>query len=56
MCLAIPGRVIEAFEKGGMRMARVQFGGVAREACLVPDTKLANMYWCMYCLTRHSTA
>lgn len=34
MCLAIPGKVLETFEKGGLRMARVQFGGIVREACL----------------------
>ncbi|HEY1646714.1 MAG TPA: HypC/HybG/HupF family hydrogenase formation chaperone [Terracidiphilus sp.] len=41
MCLAIPGKVVETFDRGGMRMARVQFGGVTREACLeyVPDTQ-----------------
>lgn len=41
MCLAIPGKVIEAFDQGGMRLARVQFGGIVREACLeyVPDTR-----------------
>ena len=41
MCLAIPGKVVETFDRGGMRMARVQFGGVTREACLeyVPETK-----------------
>jgi hydrogenase expression/formation protein HypC len=41
MCLAIPGRVIETFEKTGMQMGRVQFGGVTREACLeyVPETQ-----------------
>ena len=40
MCLAIPGKVIETFDQNGMRMARVQFGGITREACLeyVPDT------------------
>lgn len=40
MCLAIPGKVIETFDKGGMLMARVQFGGIIREACLeyVPET------------------
>ena len=39
MCLAIPGRIVEAFDRDGMRMARVQFGGIVREACLeyVPD-------------------
>ncbi len=44
MCLAIPGKVVESFDKGGMRMARVQFGGIVREACLeyVPDTKIGE--------------
>lgn len=44
MCLAIPGKVIDAFDKDGMRMARVQFGGITREACLeyVPDTKVGE--------------
>ncbi len=41
MCLAIPGRVVQVYEAGGMRMAKVQFGGVTREACLesVPETR-----------------
>jgi hydrogenase expression/formation protein HypC len=40
MCLAIPGKVLEAYDQRGMRMARVQFGGIVREACLeyVPET------------------
>lgn len=40
MCLAIPGKVVETFEQRGMRMAKVQFGGIVREACLeyVPGT------------------
>jgi hydrogenase expression/formation protein HypC len=44
MCLAIPGKVVDAFDKGGMRMAKVQFGGIMREACLeyVPDTKVGE--------------
>lgn len=44
MCLAIPGKVVEAFDLGGMRMAKVQFGGIIREACLeyVPDTKVGE--------------
>lgn len=44
MCLAIPGKVVDAFSKGGMRMAKVQFGGITREACLeyVPDTKIGE--------------
>lgn len=41
MCLAIPGKVLESYESGGLRMARVQFGGIVREACLeyVPEAK-----------------
>ena len=45
MCLAIPGKVIETYtDGGGMRMAKVQFGGVVREACLeyVPETKVGE--------------
>jgi hydrogenase expression/formation protein HypC len=44
MCLAIPGKVIELYEQGGMRMAKVQFGGISREACLeyVPETKTGD--------------
>jgi hydrogenase expression/formation protein HypC len=44
MCLAIPGKVMETFDRGGMQMARVQFGGVTREACLeyVPDTQVGE--------------
>jgi hydrogenase expression/formation protein HypC len=42
MCLAIPGKVVEVFQHEGLHMARVQFGGVTRDACLdyVPDTKV----------------
>ena len=41
MCLAIPGKVIETYDQGGLRMARVQFGGITREACLeyLPETQ-----------------
>jgi hydrogenase expression/formation protein HypC len=44
MCLAIPGKVVDSFDKDGMRMAKVQFGGIVREACLeyVPDTKIGE--------------
>jgi hydrogenase expression/formation protein HypC len=44
MCLAIPGKVVETFDRAGMQMARVQFGGVTREACLeyVPETQIGE--------------
>ena len=44
MCLAIPGKVVEVFDQQGMRMAKVQFGGILREACLeyVPETQVGD--------------
>jgi hydrogenase expression/formation protein HypC len=44
MCLAIPGKVTELYEQAGMRMAKVQFGGITREACLeyVPETQVGQ--------------
>jgi len=44
MCLAIPGKVVETFDQRGLRMARVQFGGIIREACLeyVPETQVGE--------------
>ena len=44
MCLAIPGKVAEIFTHEGMHMARVEFGGVTREACLdyVPETQVGD--------------
>ena len=39
MCLAIPGKILDSEDIGGMRLGRVQFGGVTRKAYLdyVPD-------------------
>ena len=44
MCLAIPGKVLSDFEQNGMRMAKVKFGGVVRDACLeyVPETQIGD--------------
>ena len=44
MCLAIPGKVVEILENHGLRMAKVQFGGITREACLeyVPETQVGQ--------------
>ncbi len=41
MCLGIPGKILERFEFQGLRMAKVQFGGIVREACLecVPEAR-----------------
>ena len=44
MCLAIPGKVLSDYQQGNMRMAKVQFGGIVREACLeyVPEVKVGD--------------
>ncbi|HEY9152268.1 MAG TPA: HypC/HybG/HupF family hydrogenase formation chaperone [Anaerolineales bacterium] len=44
MCLAVPGKIIEIYEKGGLKMAKVDFGGIFREACLdyVHEAKLED--------------
>ncbi len=44
MCLAIPGKILELKEQNGIRVARVQFGGITREAYLefVPEAKAGD--------------
>ncbi|MBM3127910.1 MAG: HypC/HybG/HupF family hydrogenase formation chaperone [Chloroflexi bacterium] len=44
MCLAVPGKIIEIYNAGGLKMAKVDFGGVTREACLeyVPDAQVGD--------------
>lgn len=44
MCLAIPGEIVEIWEKAGFRHGKVRFGGVAREICLayVPDAQVGD--------------
>jgi hydrogenase expression/formation protein HypC len=44
MCLGIPGKVVEIRDDGPLRMARVDFGGVRKEACLayLPEVGLGD--------------
>jgi hydrogenase expression/formation protein HypC len=44
MCLAIPGKVLEAVESGWNRIAKVQFGGVTRQVYLdfVPEAGIGD--------------
>ena len=39
MCLAIPGKILDAQEQNGIRFGNVQFGGITRQTFLdfVPD-------------------
>ncbi len=41
MCLGIPGKIVETFEKSGLLMGKVDFGGATREVCLayVPEAQ-----------------
>jgi hydrogenase expression/formation protein HypC len=44
MCLGVPGKIVEIHEAGGLKMGKVDFGGVTREACLayVPDAQVGE--------------
>jgi hydrogenase expression/formation protein HypC len=44
MCLAIPGKISSLHENMGIPMARVDFGGITRDACLsyVPDARVGE--------------
>ena len=47
MCLGVPGKIVDVYEKNGLKMAKVDFGGVFREACLsyVPEATIGE-----YCI------
>ncbi len=44
MCLGIPGKVIEIYQINGMKMGKVDFGGVIKETCLefLPDIQVGD--------------
>ena len=44
MCLAIPGKILSSEIHNGIRVGRVQFGGITREACLdfVPEASVGD--------------
>lgn len=41
MCLAIPGEVVEIFEKDGLKMGIIDYAGARNQVCLeyVPEIK-----------------
>jgi hydrogenase expression/formation protein HypC len=47
MCLGVPGKIIEVFDSSGMKMGRIDFGGVMKEVCLayVPEAAVGD-----YCI------
>ncbi len=44
MCLAVPGKITEIYVRDGLTMGHLDFGGVAREACLtyVPEAQVGD--------------
>ena len=44
MCLGVPGKIVEFIEGGPLRMCKVDFGGVFREACIdtLPEAKIGD--------------
>lgn len=47
MCLGVPGKIVEIYERDGLKMGKVDFGGVTREACLAytPEANVGD--WAM---------
>ncbi len=44
MCLGVPGKIIEIYTAGTLRMCKIDFGGVLREACIetLPEAKIGD--------------
>ena len=44
MCLGVPGKITSIYEANGLKMAKIDFGGVSREACIqtLPDAKVGD--------------
>lgn len=44
MCLGVPGKITEMYERDGLPMARIDFGGIVKEACLayVPEAQIGD--------------
>ena len=44
MCLGIPGKIVEFIESPGLKMCKVDFGGVVRQVCIetIPEAKIGD--------------
>ena len=44
MCLAIPGKILEIYDREGLKMGKIQFGGIARNICLeyIPEAEVGD--------------
>lgn len=44
MCLAIPGKITQIYQKDSLHMAKIDFGGISREICLAytPEAEVGD--------------
>lgn len=44
MCLGIPGRLVEVYQRNDLPMGKVSFGGILKEACLAytPEARVGD--------------
>jgi hydrogenase expression/formation protein HypC len=44
MCLGIPGRLTEVYQRDGLVMGKVEFGGILKETCLsyTPEAQVGD--------------
>jgi hydrogenase expression/formation protein HypC len=44
MCLGVPGKIVEIYEVEGLKMGKIDFGGLIKEACLeyLPDAQVGE--------------
>jgi len=44
MCLGIPGKITDIYQKDSLRMAKIDFGGIIKEACLeyTPEAEVGD--------------
>jgi hydrogenase expression/formation protein HypC len=44
MCLGVPGKIVEVYEREGLKMGKVDFGGIMKEVCLayVPEAQVGH--------------
>jgi hydrogenase expression/formation protein HypC len=44
MCLGIPGQIKETFQANGLRMGKLNFGGIVKDVCLeyLPEAQVGD--------------
>jgi hydrogenase expression/formation protein HypC len=44
MCLGVPGKIVEIYNNDSLRMGKIDYGGVVKDACLayVPEAQVGD--------------